>query len=663
MRTLNLGIVAHVDAGKTSLTERILFEAGVLDEPGTVDAGNTHTDTMALERRRGITIRSAVVSFVVDDVTVNLIDTPGHADFIAEVERALAVLDGAILVVSAVEGVQAQTLVLFRALQRLGIPTLFFVNKVDRAGARPDGVLGEIAARLGPVVGLGTVAAPGTRDVSVREIHGDDPGLVTRLTEVLAEHDAEVMESYVGGDGAWALPDLMSRLADQTRRGLVHPAFYGSAITGAGVPALMRALTTLLPAVAGDPDQDASGVVFKIERGPGGEKIVYLRLGTGTVRIRDRLDLGHGHRERVTSIKVFGPGEPAPADALRAGQIGQLRGLDLARVGDVVGTWGASGSTAQFTRPSLETVVDPVVTGARGALHAALAKLAEQDPLIDVRQDDSRQQIAVSLYGEVQKEVIGSLLATEYGVDVTFKESTTLCIERVNGTAAAVERIAVAPNPFLATVGLRVEPAPIGAGVGFRLDVELGSMPPAFFAAVEEAVRSTLTQGPHGWDVPDCTVVMTRSGYWARQSHSHGTFDKSMSSTAGDFRSLAPLVLMEALRSAGTTVCEPIHRFDLELPEDAYAVVLATLPKVHATPLETAQRGDMLVLRGDVPAAWVHQLHQRVPDLTRGEGLLTTDLDHFRPVIGTPPSRARSDDDPTDPVNYLKVVARRAGRR
>ncbi|MGH3479990.1 MAG: GTP-binding protein, partial [Nocardioidaceae bacterium] len=156
MRTLNLGIVAHVDAGKTSLTERILFEAGVLDEPGTVDAGNTHTDTMALERRRGITIRSAVVSFVVDDVTVNLIDTPGHADFIAEVERALAVLDGAILVVSAVEGVQAQTLVLFRALQRLGIPTLFFVNKVDRAGARPDGVLGEIAARLGPVVGLGT---------------------------------------------------------------------------------------------------------------------------------------------------------------------------------------------------------------------------------------------------------------------------------------------------------------------------------------------------------------------------------------------------------------------------------------------------------------------------------------------------------------------------
>ncbi len=138
MRTLNLGILAHVDAGKTTLTERLLFEAGILDEPGSVDAGSTHTDTMAIERRRGITIRAAVVSFEIDGVRVNLFDTPGHSDFIAEVERSLSVLDGAVLVVSAVEGVQAQTLVLMRALQRLGIPTMVFVNKTDRTGADVD---------------------------------------------------------------------------------------------------------------------------------------------------------------------------------------------------------------------------------------------------------------------------------------------------------------------------------------------------------------------------------------------------------------------------------------------------------------------------------------------------------------------------------------------
>ena len=148
MQCLNLGILAHVDAGKTSLTERLLHAAGVIDQPGSVDAGNTQTDSLALERRRGITIRSAVVAFSVGGVAVNLIDTPGHPDFIAEVERVLDVLDGAVMVVSAVEGVQAQTRVLMRTLRRLGVPTLVFVNKLDRRGARPDAVVEEVRTRL-----------------------------------------------------------------------------------------------------------------------------------------------------------------------------------------------------------------------------------------------------------------------------------------------------------------------------------------------------------------------------------------------------------------------------------------------------------------------------------------------------------------------------------
>ena len=163
MKFLNLGILAHVDAGKTSLTERLIFAAGVIDAPGRVDDGNTQTDSLDLERQRGITIKSAVVSFMIDDVAVNLIDTPGHPDFIAEVERVLSVLDGAVLVVSAVEGVQAQTLVLYRALRRLGIPTVFFVNKVDRRNADPHRVVGEIRDRLTQdTVCVGSVTDPGS---------------------------------------------------------------------------------------------------------------------------------------------------------------------------------------------------------------------------------------------------------------------------------------------------------------------------------------------------------------------------------------------------------------------------------------------------------------------------------------------------------------------
>src|SRR6185436_6638166 len=167
MQTLNLGILAHVDAGKTTLTERLLYAAGVIDDIGRVDDGTTRTDSLALERERGITIKSAVVSFVVDDVTVNLIDTPGHPDFIAEVERVLDVLDGAVLVVSAVEGVQSQTLVLHRALRRLGVPTLIFVNKIDRTGAEPARVLDAIHERLGvSTVAMNRPRHAGTRSAS-----------------------------------------------------------------------------------------------------------------------------------------------------------------------------------------------------------------------------------------------------------------------------------------------------------------------------------------------------------------------------------------------------------------------------------------------------------------------------------------------------------------
>src|SRR6059036_1331760 len=164
MTTVNLGILAHVDAGKTTLTERLLFAAGVIDEVGSVDDGTTQTDSLALERQRGITIKSAVVSFAIDDVTVNLIDTPGHPDFIAEVERVLSVLDGAVLVVSAVEGVQSQTRILMRALERLRIPTLMFVNKVDRVGADSERVLNAISERLTPAtVAMAAVVGEGTR--------------------------------------------------------------------------------------------------------------------------------------------------------------------------------------------------------------------------------------------------------------------------------------------------------------------------------------------------------------------------------------------------------------------------------------------------------------------------------------------------------------------
>lgn len=630
MRTLTVGVVAHVDAGKTSLTERILYEAGVLDRLGRVDHGDTQTDTMALERQRGITIRSAVAAFEWDDTLVSLVDTPGHSDFVAEVERALAVLDAAVLVVSAVEGVQAQTLVLMRALQRLGLPAVLFVNKVDRAGADPDRVLAQVTERLtDTALPLGVVDDAGAAHAAYR------PFAVTQ-TEL-----AQVREA--------------------TGLGQTHPVVFGSAMTGAGVRELLDTVCALVGG-SGDAGAEPAGVVFKLERDGAGPRRAWVRTTQGTLRLRERVALAGREPERVTGIDVVEPGGLRPADEVGPGRVAVLRGWSAARVGDRFGPVPGRGYAAQLARPSLETVVDPVDPSQRGRLYSALAELAEQDPLLGLRRDDARGEIAVALYGEVQKEVVAALLEQDHGVRATFRPTTALCIERVRGTGESHRVIDVPPNPFLATVGLRVEPAPVGSGVVVELEVEPGSMPPAFFAAVREGVHATLDEAVHGWAVPDARVVVTHSGYYARQSHSHATFDKSMSSTAGDFRSLARLVLAEALLAAGTVVCAPVHRFDLEVPQDLLGAVLAELPRHRAVPLATEVRGTSAttpaVLRGELPADEVHGLAQVVPHLTRGEGVLTTELDHHAPVCGPPPQRPRSGPDPFAQVGDWSRVQR-----
>jgi ribosomal protection tetracycline resistance protein len=668
VRTLNLGILAHVDAGKTSLTERLLHSAGIIDEVGSVDAGSTQTDSLALERQRGITIKSAVVSFTVGDVTVNLIDTPGHPDFIAEVERVLGVLDGTVLVISAVEGVQAQTRVLMRALRRLRIPTIIFVNKTDRAGAHTGRVLAGIAERLTPsIVAMGSVTRLGTAGCAFRPYGPGDAAFTARLAEVLAEHDEDLLADYVRDEHVLSYRRLSRALGGQARRGLVHPVFFGSAITGAGVAELTAGLTRFLPATRGDAAGPVSGTVFKVERGPAAEKIAYVRMFAGALHVRDRLPPGSGKPphadQRITAISVFERGPAVRREQVRAGQIGKVWGLRDIQIGDTLGVPPAGRPRHRFAPPTLETVVTPSRPADKGALHVALTQLAEQDPLIGLRRDDVRGELLLSLYGEVQKEVIQATLASEYGVEAGFSASTTICIERPAGSGAAFEIIDTPPNPFLATVGLRIDPAPVGSGVRFRLEVELGSMPFSFFKAVEETVAAALQQGIHGWQVTDCVVSMTHSGYWPRQSHAHAHFDKSMSSTAGDFRSLTPLVLMDALKRAGTRVYEPVHRFHLEIPADTYGPVLPVLARLRAVPGGPVMRGSLCLLDGEIPAAQVRALEAQLPGLTRGEGVLEATFGHYQPVRGEIPQRPRTDHNPLNREEYLLQVVRRVAAR
>jgi len=684
-KELNLGILAHVDAGKATLTERLLYGAGVIGEVGSVDAGTTQTDSMELERQRGITIKSAVASFALEDVHVNLIDTPGHPDFIAEVERVLSVLDGAVLVISAVEGVQPQTRILMRALQRLRIPTLMFVNKIDRPGAGDERVVQAISERLTPaIVSMGTLRELGTRAAYFTLSGADDAEFRTRLVEVLAERDDAILTAYIEDEAGVPYHRLREELAAQTKRALVHPVFFGSAITGAGVESLMADIAALLPAAEGDPDGPVSGTVFKIERGASGEKIAYVRMFSGTIRTRDGLPFGNAREDKVTAIAVFELGSAVQRPSVSSGAVAKLWGLDGIQIGDRIGEtlrlpravrrrivpmWpepkapeheetGTKG-VHEFPPPTLETVVVPNVPDDKARLRVALAQLAEQDPLINVRQDDSRQELSVSLYGEVQKEVIQATLATDFGLDVTFRETTPIYIERPIGTGEAVEILHAESNPFLATVGLRMDPAPYGSGIDFRLQVDPRTLPLYLYKTAEiftekmgQYVRLALQEGIFGWQVTDCIVTMTKCTYSVPDGPPSR---RGPLSTAADFRKLTPIVVMRALERAGSVVCEPIVRVSLEIPTDTIGAVMPALARFGAAVETPSLQGKLYTIETVLPVARVHDLQRQLPRLTRGEGVLESSFEGYEPVSGDQPTRRRTTANPLNIDEYMST--------
>jgi ribosomal protection tetracycline resistance protein len=632
-----LGIVAHVDAGKTTLTERLLFAAGVIDELGSVDKGTTQTDSLALEQQRGITIKSAVVSFEIDDVTVNLIDTPGHPDFIAEVERVLSVLDGAVLVVSAVEGVQSQTRILMRALGRLRIPAIVFVNKVDRPGADCERVYAGIADRLGvATVPLTRVANEGTR--AARVTMRSEPLLGV---DVLAEHDDALLASYVNDHKDLSARRVRDALVAQANQGLVHPVFCGSAMTGAGVDVLRHGLVELLPTSGADVDAPPGGSVFKIERAPNGEKVAYLRMFTGSVRTRDRLRVGREGEAKVTGIAVFDRGAADRQSEVRAGQIAKVWGLRDARIGDSVGDASTHVVQREFPPPTLQSVVAPVDPADAQGLRVALEQLTEQDPLINVQQDDARREISLSLYGEVQKEVVQATLASDYGIDVRFSQTTPIYVERPAATGEALEVLHAESNPFNATIGLRIEPALAGSGYEFRSDVDPRDVPlyvyktlDGFTAHMTAYVRDALRFGLFGWEVTDCLVTLTRCNY----SLADGPPSRrGPTSTAADFRKLTPLVLRQALGEAGTLVCEPTVRAMLEIPTATIGSVLPVVTKLGGTVEPPVPHGQLSTVETVLPVTRADELQRQLAELTGGEGVLDSAFAGYQPVSVEPP--------------------------
>jgi ribosomal protection tetracycline resistance protein len=660
---LSLGILAHVDAGKTTLTERLLFEAGVIAELGSVDAGSTLTDSLALERERGITIESAVASFYIDDVHVNLIDTPGHPDFIAEVERVLDVLDGVVLVVSAVEAVQPQTRILFRVLRKLRLPTIIFVNKVDRVGADVTRVIERIRRQLSPsVVILSSVREMGARSATSEPVDLADLTTADAIFEQLADFAPALLVPDLYD--LVALPNALHDTITQMMRAAdLYPVIIGSALTGAGVGQLTSAVTHFRPPDAASDDSPLTGSVFKIERGSAGERIAFVRIFTGSIRTRDRVHLGENRDAKVTSIAVFERGRAEVRNVVSAGGVAKIWGLSGVRVGDRLGDEANRVVAAlQFTPPTMTAVVEPANDADRQRLRVALTQLAEQDPLINVHQNDAHREISVCLYGEVQREVIQATLAADYGLAVTFNEVTPICVERPVSTGRSSAELHADTNPFNAGLGLRIAPANPGTGVAFAVDVNHSNVPLYLFGTVTEFtsrmgqfVQATLDEGLYGWLVTDCTITIDECVYsnWDGPPSRRGPL-----STLNDFRKLVPVVVMRALAHAATVVCEPTCRASIEVPSTSVGAVLATLSQLRALAPRTATRGDVAVIDTELTMSAVNLLRRRLGQLTSGDGVIDTEFIGYRPVIGQAPTRRRTSASPLDLQAYVREVGR-----
>lgn len=563
MRNLNLGILAHVDAGKTTITEQLLYLAGATRSVGKVDSGTAQTDWLDVEKRRGISVKASETTFQWKDLQINLIDTPGHVDFAGEVERCLAVLDGAVLVVSAAEGVQAQTRIIWKALRAMEIPTLIFLNKIDRAGADPEKVLGQIKKELSPsVFPLHEVLYAGSDD-AVPQLRADIDG---EILSVCAEFEPEAEEAFfeersVSGE------QLKTWLKNGIAQNKTFPLLMGSAKNGVGSEQLLDCIANLLPEAGADSTAPLSGLIYRISHDPIMGKGAHLRLFAGQIRNRDAVTLPSGE-QKVSQIRRLLGAKSADMGTLTAGEIGVVYGLSDAKVGDVVGL-PPERKTEHFAVPLLTVQAYAEKEELQPQLAEALRELSVEDPLLDLEWIKEKRELHLKVTGVIQLEVLTELIADRFGMAVRFSSPSVIYKETLSGMGMG-KAVYLAPKPCWAIVELRAEPLPAGSGIRFKSEVDGGTLTWRYQNHVEQALPDSLKQGLFGWEVIDAEFTLTDGN--SHHFHTHPL----------DFFVATPMAVMDVLENAGTTLLEPMVKVTLSADESLLGRVV----------------GDILAMRG-----------------------------------------------------------------
>lgn len=634
MKIINIGILAHVDAGKTTLTESLLYTSGAILELGSVDKGTTRTDTMFLERQRGITIQAAVTSFNWNDYKINIVDTPGHTDFITEVYRSLSVLDGAILVISAKDGVQAQTRILFHALQKMNIPTIIFINKIDQYGINLNNIYQNIKEKLSnDIIVMQNVTL--TPEISIKNIIDLDD-----WDPVISKND-KLLEKYIVGEKL-TIQELTYEESRCVKKGSLFPIYHGSARNNIGTQQLIEAISNLFCSEMNENDSELCGRVFKIEYTDHKQRLVYLRLYSGTLHLRDTIILPSKKKVKLTEIYIPSNGEMIQTEIVCSGDIFIIPNNTL-RLNDIIGNEKILPCNVWNDKPvpMLRTRIEPIKIEEREKLLDALTEIADTDPLLRYCVDTITHEIVISFLGTVQLEVICSLLIEKYHINIRIEDPTVIYLERPLQKADYTIHIEVPPNPFWASIGLSITPLPIGSGIQYESKVSLGYLNQSFQNAVREGINYGLEQGLYGWEVTDCKICFEYGVYY------------SPVSTPSDFRFLAPIVLEQALKKAGTQLLEPYLSFILFTPQGYLSRAYNDAQK-HCAIIETSQsKNDEIIFTGHIPVRCINEYRNTLTLYTNGQAVILTELKDYQIATCEPVIQSRRPNNRIDKVRHM----------
>ena len=630
----NIGILAHVDSGKTTLTEQMLYKTGAIRSAGSVDSGTTATDSLSIEKQRGISVRTATATTQWQGVTINIIDTPGHIDFAGEVERALSALDYAVVIVSAVEGVRAHTENILKSLDVANLPRLVFINKVDRAGADVSGVIKELEAISSQAYMLMTdIENEGTENCHIVPLN--DEAFCERATETLADISDEVAEIFLDDKV------LSKEKADELIRKEISdcrltPVVFGSAKYAVGIKELADVLVRYMPDSTRRATNDLCGIIFKIEHDKNLGKVSHIRLFGGEIANRDEIELfipekkliietdavdieeKKSIKEKVSQIKKFCGAKSTDTGIVRSGDVAAVCGLPSAKNGFYIGT-PVKSEEANLVNPFLRVKVTPTDGDPLKVptLAAALGELSDEEPYIDAKWENGQKEITISTTGRLQLEVLSNLLKERYNLSADFSPPTVIYKETPSTAGTGLARYTM-PKPCWAVVEFYIEPMPRGYGVSYHGRLPNNQCYYRYQSHIRTSFNQCLSQGLYGWEVTDfkCTLV----GGEHHTIHTHPL----------DFFVCTPMAFMNGMNAVGSTILEPLLKIRVTAPEDFSGKIFSEIIKMGGEYDSPVIRSGMVATEAIVPVATSMNFPERLATLTSGKAVLSQSFHGYR---------------------------------